>query len=82
MVGRMDVLAEQGLVERARSTTDRRSYDIRLSATGRKLLTTLRRQGSEHGDRFFAPLTSGERKQLHELLAKLAASLDELPGSR
>jgi DNA-binding MarR family transcriptional regulator len=35
MVGRMGVLAEQGLVERARSTTDRRSYDIRLSAAGR-----------------------------------------------
>ena len=80
MVGRMDVLAEQGLVERARCTTDRRSYDIRLSAAGRTLLTTLRKQGTEHGERFFAPLTCSERKQLHELLAKLAASLEVPPG--
>jgi len=47
-----------------------------------RLLTTLRRQGREHGDRFFAPLTRSERKQLHELLARLAVRLDEQPGSR
>ena len=67
-------------MERARCTTDRRSYDIRLSAAGRTLLTTLRKQGTEHGERFFAPLTCSERKQLHELLAKLAASLEVPPG--
>jgi len=79
MVARMDVLVERGLVERARSCADRRSYDIRLSAQGRSLLAMLREQGKEHGDRFFSALTAGERRQLHELLAKLAASLDEAP---
>ncbi|MDQ3630622.1 MAG: MarR family transcriptional regulator [Actinomycetota bacterium] len=82
MVARMDMLAERGLVERARSTADRRSYEIRLSAAGRGLLAELREQGREHGDRFFAPLTPSERRRLHELLAKLAASLDESPGSQ
>lgn len=82
MVARMDVLDEQGLVQRARSSADRRSYDIRLSPAGRTLLTKLREQGQEHADRFFAPLTRSERRQLHELLAKLAASLDEPPGSK
>jgi DNA-binding MarR family transcriptional regulator len=77
MVARMDVLDEKGLVQRTRSSTDRRSYEIRLSAAGRELLTDLRRQGEEHGDRFFATLTPSERQQLHALLAKLAASLDE-----
>ena len=80
MVARMDVLDEQGLVQRARSSVDRRSYDIRLSPAGSTLLTKLREQGEEHADRFFAPLTPSERGQLHELLAKLAASLDESPG--
>jgi len=79
MVARMDVLDEQGLVERARSTADRRSYDIRLSPNGRALLTKLRKQGKQHGERFLAALTPGEREQLHALLAKLAASLDEAP---
>ncbi|MGH2919308.1 MAG: MarR family winged helix-turn-helix transcriptional regulator [Solirubrobacteraceae bacterium] len=77
MVARMDVLDELGLVERARSAADRRSYDIRLSRAGRSLLMELRAEGQEHGDRFFAPLTPSERKQLHDLLAKLAASLGE-----
>jgi len=80
MVARMDVLDEMGLVQRARSHVDRRSYDIRLSPAGSALLTTLREQGEELADRFFAPLTPSERRQLHELLAKLAASLDELPA--
>jgi DNA-binding MarR family transcriptional regulator len=76
MVGRMDVLYEQGLVERERSAEDRRTYEIRLSPAGRKLLDELRARAREHGERFFAALTPAERKQLHELLAKLAASLD------
>lgn len=76
MVGRMDVLYDQGLVERKRSAEDRRSYEIRLSPAGRKLLGELRERAREHGERFFAPLTPAERKQLHELLAKLAASID------
>src|SRR6478736_5523736 len=35
MVARMDVLDENGLVERTRSTEDRRTYEIRLSEKGR-----------------------------------------------
>jgi DNA-binding MarR family transcriptional regulator len=77
MVGRMDVLYERGLVERKRSADDRRTYEIRLSPAGRELLGELRARAREHGERFFAPLTPAERKQLHALLAKLAASLDE-----
>jgi DNA-binding MarR family transcriptional regulator len=76
MVARMDVLVEQGLIERPRSTGDRRSYEIRLSPAGRKTLKALRSKAKEHGERFFAPLTQRERRQLHELLAKLAASLE------
>jgi DNA-binding MarR family transcriptional regulator len=73
----MDVLYEKGLVERKRSAEDRRSYEIRLSPSGRKVLGELRARASEFGERFFAPLTKAERKQLHELLAKLAGSLDD-----
>ena len=76
MVARMDVLSEHGLVERARSAEDRRNYEIRLSPKGRKLLAELRQKAREHGERFYAPLTSAERAQLHDLLAKLAAGLD------
>jgi DNA-binding MarR family transcriptional regulator len=76
MVARMDVLEERGLVERPRCAEDRRSYEIRLSPAGRELLAELRARAKEHADRFFSPLTQSERKQLHELLAKLAASIE------
>jgi len=76
MVARMDVLYDLGLVERKRKEDDRRSYEIRLSPAGRKLLTELSLQAQEFSEEFFAPLTRDEHKQLHELLAKLAASLD------
>jgi len=77
MVARMDVLEEHGLVERTRNTVDRRSYDIRLSPSGRQLLIKLRKQARAHGDRFFSPLTRDERNELHRLLAKLANGIDE-----
>lgn len=79
MVARMDVLYEKGLVERKRRAEDRRSYEIRLSQSGRKLLGELGKDAGEFGERFFAPLTPTERKQLHELLTKLGASLDSSP---
>jgi DNA-binding MarR family transcriptional regulator len=77
MVARMDALEERGLVERVRSSGDRRSYEIRLSPAGRKTLAVVRRTAKEHGDRFFAPLTERERQELHRLLAKLAAAIEE-----
>jgi DNA-binding MarR family transcriptional regulator len=77
MVARMDILVEKGLAERARSTEDRRTYQIRLSPAGRALLADLREEARAHGERFLAPLTPDERRRLHELLTKLAASLDE-----
>jgi DNA-binding MarR family transcriptional regulator len=77
MVSRMDALYEKGLVERDRSPEDRRSYEIRLSPAGRKLLVDLRKRASAFAEQFFAPLTAKERAQFHELLAKLAVSLDQ-----
>jgi DNA-binding MarR family transcriptional regulator len=76
MVARIDVLYDKGLVDRERNADDRRSYEIRLTPAGRKVLVELRERAREHGERFFAPLTAQERKQLHELLSKLAASID------
>lgn len=79
MVARMDVLEEKGLIARPRSANDRRSYEISLSPEGQELLAELREKAKAHGRRFFAPLSATEQKQLHQLLAKLSASLDE-PG--
>jgi DNA-binding MarR family transcriptional regulator len=77
MVARMDALDERGLVDRVRGSGDRRSYEIRFSRAGRELLAQLRAQDREHAQRFFEPLTKAERAELHRLLEKLAAGLDD-----
>src|SRR4051794_23407350 len=76
MVARMDVLDENGLVERARSAEDRRSYEIRLSAKGREALTRLRKAAKATGDEVFGVLSDKERATLQKLLVKLADNVD------
>ncbi len=76
MVQRMDALEEKGLVTRARSTEDRRSYEIELSPEGRAVLRRLRQQASGGGERLFGVLDARERAQLHAILLKVAEGLD------
>jgi DNA-binding MarR family transcriptional regulator len=80
MVARNDVLEELELIERHRSTTDRRSYEIRLTPKGVRTLKALRKEAQEFMENFFRVLEPGEREELNRLLAKLAASVDEDAG--
>lgn len=77
MVARMDVLEEQGMVERRRRDDDRRVYEIRLTDRGRATLKDLRKVAAGHNQRLLAPLSAQERKTLNELLRRVAAGLDE-----
>ncbi len=76
MVQRMDALEGKGLVNRTRSTEDRRSYEIELSPEGRAVLKRLRKQASRGGERLFGVLDERERTQLHALLLRVAEALD------
>jgi DNA-binding MarR family transcriptional regulator len=77
MVARMDVLEEQGMVERRRREDDRRTYEIRLTDKGSKTLTQLRSVAAAELSRLLAPLDAKERRTLHELLRRVAAGLDD-----
>jgi DNA-binding MarR family transcriptional regulator len=61
------------LEERARSTSDRRSYELRLTEQGARTLGRLRRIAEEHEAQLLEPLTDDEAAQLRELLTRLAA---------
>ncbi len=74
----LDVLERRGIVERTRSSEDRRAVIVTLTAPGRQLL-----EGQQDWLRgcqreFFATLPQRERELAPDLLLRLAAFIDEL----
>ena len=72
LVGLLDELEERGLVERRRDPNDRRRQLVRITAHGKRMLTSLRALARRVEADFLAPLSDAERAQLHSLLVRLA----------
>jgi DNA-binding MarR family transcriptional regulator len=72
MVGTIDDLESQGLVERRRNPADRRAYALHITPLGRETLSRGRQLARSAQDDLLAPLTDEEREQLHRLLHRLA----------
>jgi DNA-binding MarR family transcriptional regulator len=78
MVYVLDELEGQGLVERMPNPDDRRSYLIHLTAQGKQ---TQRKAGAElakQAETLLEPLDAAERRQLVDLLARIADHWDAL----
>jgi len=72
LVGILDELEDQHLIERQRDNADRRRHLVVLTPEGRKALAKLRTLSKRLDDDFLAPLDDQERHELHRLLLKLA----------
>lgn len=71
MVSTVDDLEAAGLVERRRHPSDRRAHAIHITEEGRETLIRGRQLARKAQEDLLAPLSSDERKQLHELLLRL-----------
>jgi DNA-binding MarR family transcriptional regulator len=71
MVGVLDELETRALIERRRGA-DRRTNGLWLTRTGRALLARAVREIAAHERRIAAKLSAAERKQLLDLLGRIA----------
>jgi DNA-binding MarR family transcriptional regulator len=73
LVGLLDGLETQHLIERRVSPSDRRIYRLHLTKAGRKALTALGRLTAQLEECIFAALDKKERDSLHALLRRIVS---------
>jgi len=80
MVGLVDEMEAAGWVRRHRSEQDRRAFNIRLTDTGRTLVTQVQDTIAALEQTLTSDLTAEERTTMAALLQRVAATLELVPG--
>jgi DNA-binding MarR family transcriptional regulator len=80
MVGLIDTLEKQGLVQRRPHPEDRRAFAVTLTEKARDLLPALKEQSDAIEEEVTAGLSPGERAELLRTLQRVAAALGLSPG--
>ena len=77
----LDELEQRALVERVRNPDDRRSYLIHLTPQGKQTQAQAATELARQADTLLRPLNATERRQLVDLLTRIADHWDELNTS-
>jgi DNA-binding MarR family transcriptional regulator len=77
MVGLLDGLQDDGLIERVPDPGDRRTHRVRLTDRGRHTVTRLQSEASALDESIIADLSEDDRDRLRELLTRVSARLDQ-----
>lgn len=80
LVGLLNDLESDGLVQRRRSVQDRRRHDVVLTGAGRERLAAAELRLGATEDLVFAALSADEREQLYELLYRAVGGLAQVGG--
>jgi DNA-binding MarR family transcriptional regulator len=81
MVAIVDDLEKRELLERKPHARDRRIRNLHLTPAGKKLLRKAQQQAQKFDGQVAEPLDEAERRQLLELLERVAAGIDLQPGA-
>ena len=80
LVALVDGLEARGLLERRRNPHDRRLHAVHLTEAGEALMTDIGRVARDHDDALLGALRPAERRQLRDLLTRVAADQGLTPG--
>ena len=80
LVGLLDELQKLKLIERRESPSDRRTYALHLTKTGRDALIEIGKLARQHQDDLCAALSKKEQKVLGELLARIVSQQQITPA--
>jgi DNA-binding MarR family transcriptional regulator len=78
MVSTIDDLEKDGLVERQAHPTDRRAHALHITDKGQETLKRGRQLARGAQEDLLSPLSADERKQLHELLLRIALATGDV----
>jgi DNA-binding MarR family transcriptional regulator len=81
MVAIVDQLERRELLERRPHARDRRVRNLHLTAAGKKLLKQAERRAQQFDREVTGRLTETERRELFDLLQRVAAGLELEPGA-